>query len=96
MTLDGTKQLAHIDWQVTDANSDGAAGSPTYGAQLATAATSHHDRQRQRDIRRSTDITGNATHIPYIEGGAAATLEGILTVHDDLGGTSRSQVRSCA
>lgn len=81
--LDGTTNTRTFNWQVTDANSDGANGSPTYGAQSSAPAATTVTLYNANEIPQVTDVLGGTSHISYTEGGTPATLEGLLTVHDD-------------
>lgn len=82
-TLDGSTNSRTFAWQVTDANSDGANGSPTYGAQSSSVSATTVTLFNANEIPQVTNVTGGTSHISYTEGGSPATLEGVLTVHDD-------------
>ena len=72
-----------IAWQVTDANSDGASGSPAYGAQSSALATTSLTIANANETPQVNNISGYTTHIQYTEGGTPGTLEGVLQVEDD-------------
>jgi hypothetical protein len=81
--LDGSTNARSFSWQVTDANSDGANGSPTYSAQSSLVATTTVTLYNANEVPQVSNVNGNIAHINYTEGGAPATLEGLLTVQDD-------------
>lgn len=81
--LDGTSNTRSFSWQVVDANSDGANGAPAYGPQSSAPVTTTVTLYNANEVPQVTDVIGGTSHISYIEGGVPATLEGLLTVHDD-------------
>jgi hypothetical protein len=81
--LDGSNNTRTFSWQVTDANSDGANGSPTYGAEPSAIPTTLVTLYNANETPQIDNVLGNSVHIAYTEGGAPATLEGSLDVHDD-------------
>lgn len=81
--LDGSNNARSIQWQVTDANSDGASGSPSYGAQSSSIASTTITLYNANETPQVSNVNGNTVHIAYTEGGPAGTLEGVLAVADD-------------
>ncbi|MET0333980.1 MAG: hypothetical protein ABW190_06890, partial [Rhizobacter sp.] len=77
--------IRSFSWQVTDANSDGANGSPTYGANSSLVATTAVTLVNANETPQVNNVVGGVSHIVYVEGGVPATLEGVLSVDDDSG-----------
>uniref|UniRef100_UPI0035B489A0 DUF4347 domain-containing protein n=1 Tax=Zoogloea sp. TaxID=49181 RepID=UPI0035B489A0 len=83
VAYDAATSTRSIAWQITDANSDGASGSPVYGAQSSALATTSVTIANANETPQVSNINGYTAHIAYTEGGLPGTLEGLLSVADD-------------